>query len=129
MAFFFNNAQRPVLSHVVEALQRLQDNPQQLAEERDRRYDERPLPYSDSGETTQPPTPGPHVLDESYERERRRLAHYKSTPLNQFESQARRERERLDHQISEERFGRRQTLLWDNTSDLQANSENNVRRR
>ncbi|KAJ2897758.1 hypothetical protein MKZ38_004381 [Zalerion maritima] len=35
----------------------------------------------------------------------------------------------LEHQISEERFGRRQTLLWDDTSDLQANSENNIRSR
>lgn len=57
------------------------------------------------------------------------LARYKSTPLNQFKSQARRERERLEHQLSEERFGRRQTLLWDQSSDLQANSENNVRSR
>ncbi|KAH6982335.1 hypothetical protein BKA56DRAFT_632369 [Ilyonectria sp. MPI-CAGE-AT-0026] len=129
MAFLFNNPQRPVLPHVVEALQRLQDDPQQLAHERDRRYDEPPPPYSESGETTQPPAPGPPVVDESYQRELRILARYKSTPLNQFESQARRERERLEHQLSEERFGRRQTLLWDQSSDLQANSENNVRSR
>ncbi|KAH8729166.1 hypothetical protein BGZ61DRAFT_491617 [Ilyonectria robusta] len=129
MAFLFNNPQRPVLPHVVEALQRLQDDPQQLAHERDRRYDDPPPPYSESGETTQPPTPGPPVVDESYQRELRMLARYKSTPLNQFKSQARRERERLEHQLSEERFGRRQTLLWDQSSDLQANSENNVRSR
>lgn len=129
MAFLFNNPQRPVLPHVVEGLQRLQDDPQKLAHERDRRYDEPLPPYSESGETTQPPAPGPPVVDEPYQRELRILTHYKSTPLNQFQSQARRERERLEHQLSEERFGRRQTLLWDQSSDLQANSENIVRSR
>ncbi|KAG8410991.1 hypothetical protein J3459_016749 [Metarhizium acridum] len=43
--------------------------------------------------------------------------------------QAKRERERLEHQMSEKRFGRRQTLPWDGSSDLRANSENNVRSR
>lgn len=67
------------------------------------------------------------LVDEFYQRELRRLARGKSTPLVQSKSQAERERERLEHQISEERFGRRQTLPWDDSSDLQANSENNIR--
>ncbi|KAG8410992.1 hypothetical protein J3459_016750 [Metarhizium acridum] len=73
MSFFFNNPQRPVLSQVVEVLQRLQNNPQQLAHEREGRYDEPPPPYSESGETTQPPTPGPPIvtsrINETYEGE------------------------------------------------------------
>lgn len=124
-----NNNQGDVLPRVVEALQRLQDDPRLLANERDQRYDEPPSPYPESGETTQPPTPALPAVDESHEREKRRQAHYRSTPYNQFESQARREEERLEHQISEERYGRRQTLLWDESCDLQANSENNVRSR
>jgi hypothetical protein len=42
MALFFNNPQRPILSQVVEVLQRLQNDPQQLAFERDGRYNEPP---------------------------------------------------------------------------------------
>ncbi|KAF1951825.1 hypothetical protein CC80DRAFT_519077 [Byssothecium circinans] len=82
-----------------------------------------------SGETKQPPTPGPPIVDEYHERYERETARAKSKPLVQFKSQAKRERARLEHQLSEERFGRRQTLPWDNGSDLRANSENNVRSR
>ncbi|KID76049.1 uncharacterized protein G6M90_00g078890 [Metarhizium brunneum] len=129
MASFFHDPRRPALSQVVEALQRLQNDPQQLAHEREGRYDDPPPPYPESGETTQPPTPGPPVVDETYQRELRRKARYKATPVNQFNSQANRELERLVHQLSEKRFGRRQTLPWDGSSDLRANSENNVRSR
>lgn len=134
MDVIFNNRQRSFLPvpQVVEALERLRDDPQQLAHERNRLYDEPPPPYSESGETTEPPTPVPEppsAVDKTYQREMRLEAHYKSTPINQFESQAKRERERLEHQLSEKRFGRRQTLPWDNSLDLKANSENNIRSR
>lgn len=125
------NRQEDILPRVVEALQQLQDNPDLLARERDRRYNQDPPPYPGSGESTELDTPSaaPDAPDESYEREKRREAHYKSVPGIQFRSQARREQERLDHQISTERFGRRQTLPWDGSVDLRANAENNVRRR
>ncbi|RMZ77452.1 hypothetical protein DV738_g4430, partial [Chaetothyriales sp. CBS 135597] len=112
---------------VVEALQRLQNDPEQLAHERDRRYSSesphRPyLLYSETSETTQPPTP-------IEERNERMLAPFKATPLNQFKSQSKRERERLEYQRSEQGFGRRQTLPWDDAWDLETNAENNVRSR
>ncbi|KAK0718708.1 hypothetical protein B0T21DRAFT_295274 [Apiosordaria backusii] len=132
MDVIFNNRQRPILPlpQVVEALERLRDDPQQLAHERDRLYDEPPPPYSESGETTEPPTPEPPpAVDKTYQREMRLEAHYKSTPISQFKSQAKRERERLLHQLSDVRYGRRQTLPWDNSLDLKANSENNIRSR
>ncbi|KAF5127074.1 hypothetical protein E5D57_008002 [Metarhizium anisopliae] len=131
MASFFHDPRRPTLSRVVEALQRLQNDPQQLAHEREERYDDPPPPYpeSESGETTQPPTPGPPVVDESYGRDQRRRARYKAIPWSQFKMQSRREEERLMHQQSKERFGRRQTLPWDDSSDHRANAQNNVRSR
>ncbi|KAM0417270.1 hypothetical protein ACHAPT_012711 [Fusarium lateritium] len=105
-------------------------DPQQLAHERDRLYDEPPPPYSESGETTEPPTPDPPpAVDKTFQRRLRMVAHYKSTPINQFESQVKRERERLEYQISEQSFGRRQTLPWDDSLDLEANPQNNVRSR
>ncbi|RMZ85094.1 hypothetical protein DV738_g75, partial [Chaetothyriales sp. CBS 135597] len=134
MDVIFNNRQRPILQlpQVIEALERLRDDPQQLARERDRLYTEPPPPYSeDSGETTEPEPnePPTATVDKTYQRRLRREAHWKSTPINQFESQAQRERERLLHQISARTSGRRQTLPWDNSLDLKANPENNVRSR
>lgn len=128
MSFSFGDASQRVLPRVIEALQRLQQDPNQLAHERDDRFDE-PPPYSESGETTQPPTPGPAVVDETYQRYLRQKARNKSMALDQFKSQASRERDRLEHQLFEERYGRRQTLPWDDSCDLIANSENNVRSR
>lgn len=138
MEVYFNNLNRQhdILPRVVEALQRLQDNPDLLARERNRRYNQDPPPYPGSGETTDLDTPSVPVPaapvaapDEPYEREKRREAHYKSVPGIQFRSQAQREQARLEHQLSTARFGRRQTLPWDDSVDLRANAENNVRRR
>lgn len=132
MDVIFNSRQQPLLpfGQVIEALERLRDNPQQLAHSRDRLNDEPPPPYSQSGETTELPTPEPPpALDQMGRRRLRLLAHYKSMPRSQFKSQAQRERERLEHQLSEARFGRRQTLQWDNSLDFRANPENNVRSR
>jgi hypothetical protein len=129
MAFVIHSSRRPDLPQVVEVLQQLENDPQLLARDRDQRFDEPPPPYSESGESTQIPTPRTPVVDESYEREKRRSARYQYTPLNQFKNQARQERERLEHQLSNERFGRKQTLPWDGPSDLRANSENNDRSR
>ncbi|KAK2611910.1 hypothetical protein QQS21_002016 [Conoideocrella luteorostrata] len=126
MSFTFNRPQRSVLPQVAEALQQLHDDPQQLASERDRRYNRNPPPYA---ETTQPPTPASPVVDPFYEHQQKMLALYKSLPWKQFESQVKRETERLEHQRAHERFGRRQTLPWDDSSNDRANAENNVRSR
>ncbi|RSL71374.1 hypothetical protein CEP53_001484 [Fusarium sp. AF-6] len=52
-----------------------------------------------------------------------------SRPLPQFKSQVARECERLIHQLSGNRYGRKQTLPWNCWMDLYANAENNVRSR
>lgn len=126
------NPQRNVFPGVIKALQRLQEDPQQLARERDQRYNELPLPPSDSGETTLPPSPGSlvvPVVDMTRQRDARRRARYKATAFCQFQSQARRESERIFHQLSGDLSGRRQTLPFDYSMDYQANAENNVRSR
>jgi hypothetical protein len=111
-------------------LQWLQDNPEQFTRERDQRYSESPPPYPSSGETMQPDSPRElHVIDESHQRYLRTLALLQSTPSKQFDRQEKRERKRMEYQIGEERFGRRQTLPFDETQDLRANAENNVRAR
>lgn len=99
---------------------------QQLDHERDRLNDESPPLFSVSGETPWHANPGP---DEVTRRYLRSEAHSKSNPINQFKSQVKRERERLEHQLVEARYGRRQTLRWDYSLDLRANPENNVRSR
>lgn len=129
MAVIFSDRQRSVIPQVVDALQQFQDDPDLLAREMHQRYDEPPPPYPGSGETTQPPTPGSSGFDDYYHRLKRWEARYKATPLTQFKMQAKREKDRLFHQVSDARYGRRQTLPWDRSSDLRANSENNVRQR
>lgn len=127
---FFDDRHR-ILPRIIEALQRLQNDPDQLARERDQLYSESPPPYQSSGETTQPDSPAePHVIDESTLQVRRYEASLgQSIPCAQFHAQARRESERIIHQWREERFGRRQTLPFDETQDFRANAENNVRAR
>ncbi|KPM46524.1 hypothetical protein AK830_g48 [Neonectria ditissima] len=88
MASHSNNPQHSVLTNVIGVLQRLQDSPQQLAREREQRYDESPPPYA-SGEITQPPSPAsPPRVDEFHERWLKAEAHAKSIPPVQFKSQA-----------------------------------------
>ena len=131
MAFSFDNSHRRVLPQVIEALSRLEAEPDQLAHEMDHRFNEPPPPYSESGETTQPSTPlppGPPVVDKWYQRCLREQAGDKSRPYGQFESQAKRERLRLIDQLSSG-CRRRQTLPFDSSLDLLANAENNVRSR
>ncbi|EEP79878.1 predicted protein [Uncinocarpus reesii 1704] len=126
MVVFFNNHQHSLVPQVIEVLQQLEDDPQRLALERDR---EPPPPYQSSGETTQPPTPGPPVIDEYAQRCKRRKAHYRSQPGIQFDSQTYREHKRIIYQLDRCRSGRKQTLPFDQSMDLQANAENNVRSR
>jgi len=126
----FDNRQHRALSRIIEDLQRLQNDPERLARERDQRYSESPPPYQSSGETTQPESPEePHFVPEFELQNRRIEAIRQSTPYAQFNAQARRERERIIYQIGEERFGRRQTLPYDETQDLAANAKNNIRAR
>ena len=128
--FSTDNAPHRVLPQVIEALRHLQEDPDQFARDRDGRYDEPPPPYPESGETTEPPTPTPAVeVDDFRERILRREARSKSIARLQFESQAKRERERLEHQSLARPWGRRQTLPWDDSCDYRANAENNVRSR
>ena len=129
MALFFDNPQRGVLPQVIETLQRLEEDPEQLAHERNQRYREPPPPYLSSGETTQPPSPAPPVMDEYQRRQQRLPDRLQSTPRAQFDNQAQRERVRIMHHLEKERQGRRQTLSFDRTLDFQANAENNFRYR
>ncbi|KAF2278990.1 uncharacterized protein EI97DRAFT_431207 [Westerdykella ornata] len=128
MAFSFNYHQRQGFVGVMNALQRLEEDPGRLSLER-ARYDDPPPPYPSSGETTQPASPAEaHVTDEAALQARRNLM-LRSMPYAQFDSQTRRERERIVYQRGEERYGRRRTLPYDETADLLANSQNNIRAR
>ncbi|CAG9983575.1 unnamed protein product [Clonostachys byssicola] len=130
MSFTFDNASQRVLPRVIEALQRLQRNPDHLARERDQPYDGSPPPYTELRETTQPRSPGPPVVrDKVQEQWRLSEIRNKSLPLNQFRSQAKREEERLDIQMYEDQRGRRGILPFDEATDYGANAENNVRAR
>lgn len=128
MAFLFNNRQRNIIPQVIEALQQIEDDPQRLDLERD---SEPPPPYR-SGETTQPPSPeppGPPAIDQYVLRQNMLEARGASRPAAQFKSQTNREHDRLLHQLDRERSGRKQTLPFDMSMDLQANADNNVRSR
>ncbi|RMD44902.1 hypothetical protein DV735_g24, partial [Chaetothyriales sp. CBS 134920] len=100
------------------AVEQLETNgPDQLARQSGDQGHNTPL-YS-------PPPPPTPVTSPS----ERKVAPYKATPMNQFQSQSRRERQRLEHQRAEKGSGRRQTLPWDDACSLDTNSENNVRSR
>ncbi|KAF7550155.1 hypothetical protein G7046_g8110 [Stylonectria norvegica] len=105
----FNNLPCPNMWHVMNELQRREDNPEQLARKRHRRFNEPPAPYPESGEITQPTTPGPPVIDQSYQQELRRFATSQRDGANST--------------------GRKQTLPLDGSSDLEVKSQNNVRSR
>ncbi|KAJ4286973.1 hypothetical protein N0V90_012853 [Kalmusia sp. IMI 367209] len=89
-----------------------------------------PPPHSSLYETMQPtsPTEAP-VLDENDDKaiQARYELLYQSWPHNQFQSQVNREHERIIYQVEHGRKGRRQTLPFDEKSDLIANAKNNVR--
>lgn len=129
MSLFFNTRQRQGVADVIDALQRLEDDPEQLSLQRAHRYSDPPPAYPSSGETTQPPSPAEASVDESALRGRRNAALLRSVPYEQFESQMTRERERIIYQLDEARYGRRQTLPVDRTVDLIDNARNNVRAR
>ncbi|KAF1962522.1 hypothetical protein CC80DRAFT_162235 [Byssothecium circinans] len=130
MAFVFDNRQRQGLPRVFEALQRWEEDPELLRLERAQRYSDPPPPYPSSGETTQPDSPAEApVVDESALRVQRNRSMLQSVPSNQFSSQVRRTRERLEYLSMERRYGRKETLHYDNTLDLRANAENHVRSR
>jgi len=128
MAFSFDHRQRQGFIGVIDALQRLEEDPEQLSLQREQRYNDPPPPYPSSGETTQPasPTEAPVANNVALQA---RMAMFRSTPHEQFDSHAHRERERIVYQVGKERYGRRQTLPYDETADLLANSQNNVRGR
>ncbi|CAH0042926.1 unnamed protein product [Clonostachys rhizophaga] len=131
MSVTSDSASELVLPDVIEALQRLQQNPDQLARERDQRYEATPPPYMESREASQPSSP--YVLgavEEMWEEQRRlREIRNKSKPVYQFKTQAQREKERLHDQRLKELYGRRPTLPFDEATDYKANAENNVRAR
>ncbi|KAK7212052.1 hypothetical protein V2G26_019230 [Clonostachys chloroleuca] len=131
MSFTIDSTSQRVLPHVIEALERLQQNLDQLARERNQRYDEPPPPYAESDETTQPPSPDvPDAVEDVEEEQwRSREIRNKSMPFYQFRSQAKREKERLHDQRLKELHGRRPTLPFDEATDYEANAENNVRAR
>ncbi|PVH93670.1 hypothetical protein DM02DRAFT_619121 [Periconia macrospinosa] len=128
MAFSFNFHQRQGFDGVMNALQRLEEDPVRLHMER-ARYDDPPPPYPSSGETTQPASPAEAPVTDEEALLARNRAMLRSWPYGQFDSQTSRERERIEYQLGEERYGRRQTLPFDETADLLANSQNNVRAR
>ncbi|KAM6533876.1 hypothetical protein FALCPG4_006822 [Fusarium falciforme] len=77
-------------------------------------------------ETTRPPVSGPRD-DNYYAWLRHWLRTCRSTPLHQFNSQTRREQDKLERQRSGMKAGRRQTQPWDDCFDIRGNAYNNVR--
>ncbi|KAF2113723.1 hypothetical protein BDV96DRAFT_578258 [Lophiotrema nucula] len=128
MAFPFDYRQRQGFTQVMEELQQLEEDPMQLSIERTQRYNDPPPPYPSSGETTQPDSPTTD-FDESVLSAQRNEAILQSMPHEQFHRQSCRERDRIIYQWQEERYGRKQTLQFDEALDFQANAENNVRAR
>ncbi|KAL2363387.1 hypothetical protein RJZ56_003686 [Blastomyces dermatitidis] len=117
------------LAEVIDALQRLQDNPELLTRERSALNDP-PPPYA-SGETTQPPSP-PHPLTEAdrrRERERRKKERLNSMPEPQFAYQRRIEEERLIDQCLRRMRGRKDTLPFKMELTFAENALENVTNR
>ncbi|KAK3367542.1 hypothetical protein B0H63DRAFT_529261 [Podospora didyma] len=138
--------QRPLDDYVIEALERLEKRPDQLAHELERRYNDSPPPCSESsiscvttelescfGRSPSPPPPSEHqqwLLRKEAHTKAREIARSSGRPFPQFRNQAKRERERLEHQQSAAwPEGRKLMLPHDPTCDLKANAENNVRTR
>ncbi|EEH06283.1 predicted protein [Histoplasma capsulatum G186AR] len=114
------------LPQLINALRRLQDDPELLAREREQ-YRDSPPPYP-SGETTQPPSlprsPSESQLEWQREEERK-----SSVPGRQFKYQTLREYHLLIEQIRRRRERRKYTLPYDDKLDLIGNAENNVKNR
>ncbi len=108
---------------VIEALQRFQDDPEGLAQER-RQYSESPPPYP-SGDTTKPPSPAP-PLSEADRRIQRQHDRLQSVPYWQYVNQRRKEKERIIEQIERRRERRKETLPYNRKLDLATNAEINI---
>lgn len=122
------SAQPDELTQPIEVLQRPQDDLGHVARERDQLNFDAPPPYQ-YVEIMWSPTPDLPVIDQSYERFKRRRARGKSKPFAQFMNQAKREEKRLQDQRFQNRFGRRLTLPVDGSLSLEKSAENSVRSR
>ena len=115
------------LPQIIEALQRLQDDPERLAAGR-RRYSESPPPYR-SGESTQAPSPQPRPLSKKGRRIQRQLNRRRSTPFYQFWHQWLRDRRRIVEQTDRRRERRKYTLPYQTGRDFVDCAQENVRSR
>lgn len=115
------------ISQIIEALKRLEENPERLSRERTQRVEVTPPPYS-SGETKQPGIFGASETEVD-RRVRRRQDRLQSVPREQFQHQWAREMDRLIRQQNMNWRGRRQTLPYDSKVDYEINAKNNVRNR
>ena len=113
------------IPQINDVLQRLQENPEALAQRR--QYSDSPPPYP-SGETTQPPSPAP-LPSENDRRIQRRNERNQSRPYLQYDYQWGAERERIIEQISRRRERRKETLPYDRNLDFNTNAKNNVKNR
>ncbi|OAX83522.1 hypothetical protein ACJ72_02116 [Emergomyces africanus] len=129
MASGINFLRGNALPQIIDALQRLQNDPELLAREREQ-YLDSPPPYS-SGETTQPPSPPrpPRPLSERERRWQREEERRNSTPGRQFRYQWRREYDLLIEQIDRRTERRKYTLPFNRELDLMENAQNNVKNR
>ncbi|KKZ66657.1 hypothetical protein EMCG_00220 [[Emmonsia] crescens] len=129
MALTINGLGASVLPQVIDALQRLQDNPELLARERSQLNDP-PPPYA-SGETTQPPSPARPLpeADRLWQLKRRREERLNSMPGCQFTYQRRLEEKRLIEQNMRWFAGRKETLPFNMKLNYTTNAENNVTNR
>lgn len=125
----FDDSGRLNLQRVDRALQRLCDDPLRLSLERHRRFNEPAPPYPDSltEDCTLPPSPGTPGVDNFHLEQRRKEAHHKSKPLNQFKCQLKRYEARMLHQNAQKPFGRKETLRFHDHLSTEANAENYVR--
>ena len=123
MATLINGLRGDTL-RVIEALQRIQDDPEALAQQQ-RRYNDSPPPYP-SGETTRPPSPVPPLsaADRRIQRQHDRL---QSVPYWQYMNQWRREEDRIIEQIERRRERRKETLPYNRKLDLVTNAKNNIK--
>lgn len=78
MSFVINKTQRTNFCRVIEALGRLEGNPEQLALDREHRFVDPPPLYPSSGDTTRPPSPGEPLAHDEFARRRDRA---QSRPL------------------------------------------------
>ncbi|EGC44449.1 conserved hypothetical protein [Histoplasma capsulatum var. duboisii H88] len=129
MVTTFNGLGALTLPQVINALRRLQDNPELLARERSA-FSDPPPPYA-SRETTQPPSP-PRPLTEAdrrRERQRRKEERLNSMPERQFAYQRRIEEERLIDQSMRRKTRRKDTLPFNKDLTFATNAVDNVTNR